>query len=332
MTRDVSVLIANLGQTDNLRACVRSLFETTGERVSLRVIVGFNFPGESDAPRRFAQEFPQIETVRAHSRLGYCRAYNQLMERARDSRYLLLLDDDTLLRPGAIETVVRFMDERREVGVAGCRTLNPDGSYQKSTALMYSPATELLNAVRPAAFWADGVDETVSDWRPVGWLNGHFLMARAEAVEAVGLLDERYYTFQCEADWCLRMRRAGWTIAYVPQAEIMHIGGAHSIASKVKSYDNLMLSHVNRYYFFRKHYGPRARLLLRVALALGFLLRLSRYAAVWALDKGRRREAQPKLKAYFRLSLRNISAHPEELPEELRRATESSDCFAPHAK
>ena len=322
MTRDLNILIGNLGKIDNLRACLRSLYETTGMNVSFKVFVGFNFSGESDAPLKLQGEFPDVEVLRAQGKLGYCRHINSLLERARDARYVLFLDDDTLLRPGAIETMVRFMDEHAEVGVAGCRTVNPDGSYQKSTALMFDVRTELLNAVRPAAFWSDGIDETVREWRSVAWLNGHFLMARVAAIETVGPLDENYYSFQCEADWCLRMRRAGWDIAYVPQAEVMHIGGQHSIMTKVKSYENLMRSNINRYYFFRKHYGPLEFLGLRLALGLGFVLRLSRYAATWALDRRRRSEAGPKVKAYFHLMLRAIGARPERLPAKLRKENE----------
>lgn len=317
MTRDLNVLIGNLGNIDNLRACLRSLFDTTGPNISFRVMIGFNFAGENDTPLAIKQEFPQVEMLRADCKLGYCRLYNLLLEKGLDARYVLLLDDDTLLRRGTIETMVRFMDDHTEVGVAGCRTVNQDGSYQKSTGLMYNLKTELLNVILPAAFWSDGIDENVSDSRLVGWLNGHFLIARVKAIQEIGLLDDYYYTFQYEADWSLRMRQAGWATTYVPQAEIMHIGGPHSIVSRNKSYDNLIRSNVNRYYFFRKHYSAVDFLVLRAALGLGFLFRLLHYLGIWVLDRNRRSEAQPKIKAYFYLTLRTFAAHPEQLPQKL---------------
>src|SRR5579863_1029037 len=175
MAEDVTVLIANLGRSDFLLPCLRSLFDGALGETSCKVIVGFNFPGDSDAPAALAREFPAVEQMRALRKLGYCRAYNQLMAHA-GGRYALLLDDDVILSPGAIEGMVRFMDQHPDVGIAGCRTINPDGSYQKSTALMYNLRTEIENVFRPAAFWRDGVDETVAHWRTVGWLNGHFLM------------------------------------------------------------------------------------------------------------------------------------------------------------
>src|SRR6516225_7787757 len=146
MAEDLTVLIANLGQLEYLRPCLKSVFETASGETSFGVIVGFNFEGESDSPQLLAREFPQVQQLRAPMKLGYCRAYNQLMAHS-SSRYVLLLDDDTVLRAGTIDGMVRFMDAHPEVGIAGCRTVNPDGSYQKTTALMYSMGTEITNVV-----------------------------------------------------------------------------------------------------------------------------------------------------------------------------------------
>jgi GT2 family glycosyltransferase len=328
MAEDLTVLIANLGRLENLRPCLRSLFDTASGETSLRVIVGFNFPGESEGPRELAREFPRVEQLRAPMKLGYCRAYNQLMARS-SGRYVLLLDDDTILRPGTIDGMVRFMDAHPEVGIAGCRTINPNGSYQKSTARMFTMATEVINVVCSKAFWKDGIDESVSTWKSVGWLNGHFLMVRARILEQVGMLDEYYYTFQCEADWCLRIRRAGWEVAYVPDVEVMHIGGAHSVASSVKSHGNLIRSHLNRYYFIRKHHGSIAAHVFRPIMSMGAVLRLLNYAAVWLTSPDRRPEAGPKIQAYWRIVLRGAAAHPERLPDDLQGEHASFALFQP---
>jgi GT2 family glycosyltransferase len=328
MAEDLTVLIANLGQLENLRSCLTSLFDTASGETSLRVIVGFNFQGESDIPRTLVGAFPQVEQLRAPGKLGYCRAYNQLMARS-TGRYALLLDDDTVLRAGTIDGMVRFMDTHPEVGIAGCRTANPDGSYQKTTALMFSMGTEITNVLRPAAFGHDGIDESVTTWKSAGWLNGHFLMVRAQVIEEVGVLDEYFYTFQCEADWCLRIRRAGWKVAYVPDVEVMHIGGAHSVASKVKSLRNLIRSHINRYYFIRKHYGNAAVHGFRVIMSAGAMLRLLNYAAVWLVSPDRRPEAGPKVEAYWKIVLLGAAAHPEDLPDDLRRENADFDSFRP---
>jgi GT2 family glycosyltransferase len=318
---DVTALIGNVGGLENLHPCLESIFDNAGGDTSLRVLVGFNFEGESDSPQVVARDFPEVEQLRAPVRLGYCRTYNQMMGFSR-GRYVLLLDDDTVIRPGTIDGMVRFMDAHPEVGIASCRTVNADGSYQKTTALMYSLRTEIVNLYRPAAFWRDGVDEAVTDWRSVGWLNGHFLMARACAIEKVGPLDEYLYKFQHEADWCLRMHRAGWVVAYVPDFEVMHIGGELSIVSPVKSYGNLMRSHINRYYFINKHYGNRAGHMFRLTMSVGAVLRLLNYLAVWLVNPGRRPEAGPKIRAFAKIALLGVATRPDALPPWLRAENE----------
>ena len=119
MAEDVTVLIANLGRLEHIRPCLRSIFDGAGRSTSLRVIIGFNFEGGDDTPRTLAGEFPRAEQFRAPAKLGYCRAYNQLMAQS-TGRYLLLLDDDTVLAEGAIDGMVRFIaadrDEQSELG------------------------------------------------------------------------------------------------------------------------------------------------------------------------------------------------------------------------
>ena len=321
MTEDVTVLIANIGRLDNLLPCLQSLFGALGD-VSHRVIVGFNFQGDSNSPRALAGAFPQVEQLRAPMKLGYCRAYNQLMAHG-SGRYALILDDDTILRPGSVETMVRFMDAHPDVGIAGCRTVNPDGSYQKTTALAFDFRTESLAVFWPDSYWRDDINETVTEWRSAQWLNAHFLLVRAEVLEQVGVFDEFFYTSVFEADWCLRARNAGWKVAYVPQAEVMHIGGPHSVQLGVKSYKNIVQMYVNRYYFFRKHYGDAAVLALRPLVTTGALLRVLNYLAVWFLSNKRRREAEVKISAYLRIMLLGLARRPDALPDALRREYEA---------
>lgn len=328
MPEDLTIVIGNLGDLKNLRACLSSIFGTISGKCFLRVIVGFNFEGESEIPRTLASEFPQVEQVRANVRLGYCRAYNQLMARS-SGRYILLLDDDTVLHSDTIYGMIAFMDAHPEVGIAGCRTVKPDRSYQKSTGLMYNMKTELINVFRPAAFWNDGIDEFVTTWKSVGWLCGHFLMVRPQVIKQVGMLDENFYTFQCEADWCLRISRAGWKIAYVPDFTVTHIGGVASGASDVKSYRNLIRTHINRYYFIRKHYGNAALFLFRAIMTSGVALRLLSYVVLWVLNPARRPEAGPKIEAYSKIILLGAKRNPENAPDDFRRENEASDVFRP---
>lgn len=321
MAQDITVLIANLGRPENLLLCLRSLANAAGA-TRYRVIVGFNFHGESDAPAALAREFPEVEQLRASSKLGYCRAYNQLMARS-IGRYALLLDDDTILRGGTIDVMRRFMDAHPDVGIAGCRLVNPDGSYQKSTGLMAGFSVEVMSVFLPNAVWRDGVDDTVTNWRTVDWLGSTFLMVRAEVIEQVGMLDEFFYNSVLEADWCLQIAKAGWTVAYVPQAQIMHVGGPHSVQPGPKTYGNLLRNHINRYYFFRKHYGSATMHALRPIMSAGAALRVLNYGAMWLVRPDRKTEARSKIAAYLSVLALGFAARPDRLPDDLRSENEA---------
>jgi GT2 family glycosyltransferase len=329
MAEDLTILIGTFGRLENLRPCLHSIFETTASGgISVRVVLGFNFEGGSENLLTIRREFPSVEQWRAPRKLGVCRAYNQLMSRVA-GRYALLLDDDTILRPHAIETMVRSMDAHPDVGIAGCRTVNVDGSYQKSTGLAFTLRTEMLIALRPGAVWEDGVDGRVNAWRTVDWLNGAFLLARTAAIHQVGGFDEYFHILVHESDWCLRMRRAGWKVAYVPDAEVIHIGNALSVVQPVKSSEILIRYHVNRYYFCRKHYGDAAVRVIRPIMTFGAFLRLCKHGALWLLSPGRRLEAGPKVEAYWKVILLGAAARPDILPEGLRRQNDVSGALQP---
>ena len=115
------------------------------------------------------------------------------------------------------------------------------------------------------------------------------------------------------------IQRAGWKVAYVPDFEVMHVGGPLSIVSKVKSYRNLVRSHVNRYYFIREHYGGVAVQVFRL-VSMGAMVRLLN-VVVWLVIPVRRLEAGPKVAAYRKIVQLGVAVHPEDLPEE-RRARE----------
>jgi GT2 family glycosyltransferase len=325
---DLTVLIGTFGQLENLRPCLESIFESArGGAVSVRVILGFNFEGESQNPVTIRREFPQVEQWRAPKKLGVCRTYNQLMSRIA-GRYALLLDDDTILRPHTLDTMVRFMDAHQDVGIAGCRTVNVDGSYQKSTGLMFSMRTEMLIALRTGALWRDGVDERANTWQTVDWLNGAFLL-RTEVIDQVGGFDEYFHILVHEPDWCLRIRRAGWKVAYVPDAEVIHIGNTLSVVRSDKSYEILVRYHVNRYYFCRKHYGNTAVQGLRPIMTFGAFLRFCKHGAVWLLSPGRRSEAGPKVEAYWKVMLLGAAGRPDNLPKDLWRQNDISGALQP---
>jgi hypothetical protein len=312
---DLILSIGVVGNCVRLIRCLESIFNDPDPDITFAVIIVAN-GCQTDALSALQQQFRSIRVIRYEHALGWTRTHNQVLRTA-NSRYVLILDDDTLVHPGTLHGMVDFMDHYPMVGVAGCRTVNPDGSFQQICGVDHSLRSELLYALKLSSFWPKRLCREAKAWQEVDWLNGSFLLARSAAIRQVGLLDDFYYTFLSEPDWCYRFRLAGWKVAYVPEYSIIHVGREHSIMSRVKSYKNLIRWHVNRYYFFRKHYGQGTMNLLRPIMVIGALVRLGFFSIVFLANPRRRSEAGPKVRAYLRVIGLSLSPTPYRLPQEL---------------
>jgi N-acetylglucosaminyl-diphospho-decaprenol L-rhamnosyltransferase len=216
--------------------------------------------------------FPEATLVEQPNR-GLGGGWNAGLERA-GGEYVLLLNADAWLVGDALDRLVAFADSRPDTAYVGPRLLNPDGSLQRSvrafptvwrlaTEYLFlrklAPRTELLNS-----FYAGGFDH--DEVREADWLMGACMLVRRAAVEEVGGLDERFFLFSEETDWCYRFRQAGWAVVFFPGAECVHVGGA---AHGGRLFREQVRSHL---LFLEKHYGPRkaerARRMLRASLVV----------------------------------------------------------------
>jgi GT2 family glycosyltransferase len=319
---DLNISIGNLGNYGLLEGCLRSIFAEDDPGFRFSVSVVYNAPAGVDTSRFIERDFPQVKLIRRVGPLGYCATHNLVLNEG-DSRYVLVLDDDTIVPKGTLPRIVAFMDQHPDVGIAGCKTLNPDGGFQKTFGLVPSLRSELVNAFRPDSFWPDRLYEDVSSVREVQWLNGSFMLVRREALQLVGGLDEHYYTYVCEPDWCFRIHKAGFKVVFVPDVEIIHVGGEHSINNKMKATNrlNLVRYHVNRFYFFRKHYGPVPTLLLRPIMVVGSVARAALYSGLYLLRPNLRDVAWAKLRACGDVVRLCLSPRPYVLPARLTKPT-----------
>jgi N-acetylglucosaminyl-diphospho-decaprenol L-rhamnosyltransferase len=224
------------------------------------------------------QRFPAVRVLEIENR-GLGAAWNVGL-RASDSRYTLLLNADAWLVGDALALLVSFSDANPRAAIVAPRLRNPDGTLQRSVrgfptlwrlATEYfflrklAPRSDALNAFYGGGFAHDEVHEAE-------WVMGACLLVRREAVEAVGELDEDYFLFSEETDWCFRLHAAGWQVLFYPGAECVHVGGASHAGRLYR--ENLR----GQLLFFWKHRGPaqaeRARRLLLAALRLrGVLFR-----------------------------------------------------------
>jgi len=141
----------------------------------------------------------------------------------------------------------------------------------------------------------------------------------------VGLLDEHYYTYVCEPDWCYRMQARGWKVMFVPEVTIVHACGEHSIYTASRRYVDIVRAHVNRFYFFHRHHPPSARALVRPIMAGGALVRILFYGGIALAVPVARREAWTRLRGFWRVARLSVARRPWELPKELREPGELDD-------
>ena len=193
--------------------------------------------------------------------------------------YVLLLNPDTIVRPGALKALVDFMNKHPDVGIAGSRLEDPDGTPQRSSFRFHTVFSELDAGLRLGV-----VSKLLSKWvvappvsdetGPTGWVAGASMMIRREVFEAAGLMDEGYFMYYEEMDFCLQAKRAGWSCWYVPQSHVVHLVGQSSGVTDTKRPPKRLPQYWfdSRRRYFLKNYGWLYTALADAAWTVGFSL------------------------------------------------------------
>jgi len=278
---DVSVIIVTRNTCALTRAAVQSVLDSH-DLPAMEILVVDN-GSTDDTASVLPREFPQIQFIRPEKNLGFARACNLAAKQA-GGEFLLLLNSDARLAPEALARAVAWMRGRPDCAVAGARLLNTDGSRQNSIANFPTLATELLNKsllrrLRPGRF--PGKEHDFREPVEVETVVGAFMLIRKAAWDALGGLDERYFFFFEETDFCLRARRKGFHVFHLPEAAVWHgqgqTAGQVSIGARIEYWRS-------RYAYFKKYHGMGTRLvlfcgllvrLLADALASGFVTLLT---------------------------------------------------------
>lgn len=273
---DVSVIIVNWNTCDLLQQCLQSVYTQTSS-IDYEVIVVDN--GSTDGSGEMVQrEFGQATLVANRDNRGFAAANNQGMAIAK-GRYILLLNSDTVVLDRAIEKTAAFADQHLDTAVIGCRVLNPDHTLQNSCFMFPSLlnwflfATYLYRLFPKNRFF--GREQMTwwsrNDSREVDVVTGCYMLVRKEAIDEVGLMDERFFMYAEETDWCYRFKAKGWKNRFTPDAEIIHIGGASAVKLGARRAQVTNRSFV-RYMF--KHWSRPRAIVGVYMIALFYLIRL----------------------------------------------------------
>lgn len=292
---DLSIVVVNWNTRELLAQCLRSIPATVGE-LSREVIVVDN--GSADgSPEMVCERFPQVRLIKNRENVGFVRANNQAI-RASQGRYILLLNSDTVALSEALSQMVHFMDCHPDAGAVGPKLINPDGSFQASYADFPTLLKESLQAFGVARwlygpYYPSPSPRSGEQARPVDWVAGACLMVRRQVVETVGLLDEGYWMYSEETDWCYRIHQAGWKIYYLPEIEIVHFGGASSSQRRPEMVAQLYWS---KLCFFSRHRGSFQTGMLKAVIICVSLTKATLAVALGWLP-ARRGEAREKWRA-----------------------------------
>lgn len=287
----LSVIIVNWNTAEALAECLTAVIadcrfsiaeSKIGNRKSAIEIIVVDNASTDGSAERVRRDFPQVTLVANERNMGFAAANNQGLRLA-SGRYFLLLNPDAVPQPGALAVLLAFMDAHPEAGIVGPRLLYPDGSLQPSghpTPTLLSEVQDVLAWYRLTGrprFWHSG--RNYSQVEEVGIVSGACLLIRQETVQEIGLLDEGFFMYYEDADWCLRAWQHGWKVYSVPQAEVFHYlalsSGQQAEPRLVEAYFH------SRMRYFHKHYSPLTLWVLRGALLATSLAKLCVLGLGW---------------------------------------------------
>lgn len=302
---DLSVIIVSHNTRELLALCLDSLLANLASSALGYEIIVVDNASRDRTVEMVRKRFPQVQLLANEENLGFAAANNQGLKKSKGN-HLLLLNPDTLVKGKALQLMLQFLVSHPQVGMVGPKLLYPDGRLQHSAfsfptlpmifldffSLNHRLINSRLNGRYPKALYEAG------EPFPVNHPLGATMMVRREAADQVGPLDEGFFIYCEEIEWCMRMKKMGWEIFCLPQAEIVHYVGQSTGQFREAMYVEL---HRSRYRLYEKHYGPAFRFMARLIVGLG--VRREMLKARWEARQGRvtEGELEKRLDAYRRV-------------------------------
>ena len=313
---DVSVIIVSYKTRDLLRKCLDSVCEALRD-IDNDVIVVDNCSCDGTL-EMIKSDFAWVHLIGNSKNRGFAAANNQALRIAK-GRYIVLLNPDTVVLPGAFDTAYKFLNERTDVGALGCQILNRNETLQLSCASEFPSIHFILGSM---IVRATGISSILDRFFPnlhypfkwwltpddhqhlseVAHITGVCLWVRKEVFDAVGLLDEQYFMYFEETELCYRIRKKGWKIFYLPNAQVIHIQHASARTSKDFFYGEREFHfYKGRLIFFRTHHSRWVLACYRMLVILSVLAKLALSTSLLLLGI-HRDEMRIRIRAYLRIT------------------------------
>ena len=262
----LAIIIVTYNSMQEIDACLHSLVgHTSPFPTTITVVDNKSSDGTAAHVRN---GWPSVQVIDSGSNLGFAKA-NNIGIRATTSDYVLLMNPDTVAPPGAVQTLVRGLASNPDAAIAGARLLSESGFPELSWGVPINPWNELRTMIfsrlylRKIRLLVRRMDKLSRSAREVAWVSGACMAIRRPDLEAVGLLDERYFMYNEDVDLCLAMRKRGRRVMYLAGAEVLH----HRGKSAARNPDMERLRQQSHVAYYEKHlplWAPLLRIYLKV--------------------------------------------------------------------
>ncbi|WP_309120857.1 glycosyltransferase family 2 protein [Paenibacillus sp.] len=280
---DLSIIVVNYNTKQLTLDCIRSVFSSaTSLNYEVILVDNASTDGTIEAVR---ERHPEVLTLANTRNVGFSKANNQGMEIA-SGRYILLLNSDTIVEEHTLETMVRYMDEHADVGASGCKLVLPNGSLDEAckrgfptplASFYYAFGFSKLFPNHPKFNQYKLIHLAPDQTYEVDCLVGAFMLVRREVIDRIGGLDEEFFMYGEDIDWCYRIKEAGWRIMYHPATTVIHYKGA---SSRRKPFKIVYEFHRAMWLFHRKHYVKKYNFIVNGLVYFGiwtkFLMALTK--------------------------------------------------------
>jgi GT2 family glycosyltransferase len=296
-TPTVSIVIVTWNGKKYALECLDSLRELGGV-IGIEVVVVDNASTDG-TPQAIREHYPEVKLIQNEANLGFAKANNIGIAATRGD-YVCLVNSDVVVPPGCLEKMVDFMKANPDIGLLGPKMLSPTGGVGQSVNRLPTvwnylcfalglhslvPNSKLFGGFLMAGY---GYNKT----EDVEVLTGWFWMVPRRALEQVGGLDERFFMYGEDLDWCYRFLKAGWRVVFFADAEALHYGAASSGQAPNRFYVEMVRANLQ---YFQKHYGRLGGLGFLFATGIHELLRITVYGIVYCFDRYRRPAAELKV-------------------------------------